>query len=84
MNKMRQTARLRVMSLDSQGSPIEPLSNVDAAARRLGRMPRGSRRKILPPGQWAGYGHNWWAVTENGTIVALFANRADAQWFVAQ
>jgi hypothetical protein len=75
--------RLRRHSREPRGEPIEPFSTVDAAARRPETPLRGVR-EVLPPGQWAGYGHNWWAVTEDGRIIALFANRADAQSFVAQ
>jgi hypothetical protein len=82
LNRMRRTTPLREMG-GPPAAPMEPLSIVDAAARRR-KTPRGYSLTVLVPGTWAGLPHDGWsAVTDGKAIVALFKYPDDADSFVA-
>lgn len=78
----RRTAPLRAMATPP-GAPMGPLSIVAAAARRRDSA-HGGNLTVLVPGMWAGSPHNWWAVTDGESIVALFKRREDANRFAWQ
>jgi hypothetical protein len=54
---------------------------IDEATAPRRKGPSAGRREIVDPENWAGSPCGWFAVSERGSIIGLFARRDDAHRF---